>query len=166
MSEKRRAQCQDEAELKFVDVKKAHLNAKCEEEEWVELPDELKKCGKYAKLKRWLYGTRKSGVRMGGRLRDKTGERRVRTGPASTIFYHPKSHVRVVVHGDDFPHAATESELRKILSNMCEWYDVMVCGVLGSGKRDVREEEILGRNLRWTEEGLEYEAKTDAVRRC
>ena len=23
----------------FVDVKKAHLNAKCDEEEWVELPD-------------------------------------------------------------------------------------------------------------------------------
>ena len=62
VSEKRRAQCQDEAELKFVDVKKAHLNAKCEEEEWVELPDEFKKCGKYAKLKRWLYGMRKSGV--------------------------------------------------------------------------------------------------------
>ena len=42
----------------------------------------------------------------------------------------------------------------------------MVCGVLGSGKRDVPEEEISGRNLRWTEEGLENEAKTDAVRRC
>ena len=70
--------------------------------------------------------------------------------------------MRDVVHGDDFPYAATESELRKILSNMCEWYDVMVCGVLGSGKRDVREEEIVGRNLRWTEERLEYEA----VPRC
>ena len=42
----------------FVDVKKAHLNAKCDEEEWVELPDEFKKFGWYAKLKRWLYGMR------------------------------------------------------------------------------------------------------------
>ena len=50
VSEKGRAQCQEEVELMFVDVKKAHLNAKCEEEEWVELPDEFKKCGKYAKL--------------------------------------------------------------------------------------------------------------------
>ena len=32
-----------------------------------------------------------------------------------------------------------------------------VRGVLGSGKRDVHEIEILGRNLTWTEEGLEYE---------
>ena len=44
VSEKGRAQCQEEVELMFVDVKKAHLNAKCEEEEWVELPDEFKKC--------------------------------------------------------------------------------------------------------------------------
>ena len=30
-------------------------------------------------------------------------------------------------------------------------------GVLGSGKRDVHEIEMLGRSLTWTEEGLEYE---------
>ena len=41
---------------------------------------------------------------------------------------------------------------------MCEWHDVKVRCVLGSGKRDVRENEILGRSLRWTEEGPEYEA--------
>ena len=40
---------------------------------------------------------------------------------------------------------------------MHEWYDVKVRGILGSGKRDVHEIEILGRNLTWTEEGLEYE---------
>ena len=34
-------------------------------------------------------------------------------------------------------------------SRMCEWYDVRVCGILGSGKRDVPGIEILGRNLRW-----------------
>ena len=43
--EKRRAQGHDEVKLMFVDVKKAHLNAKCDEEEWVELPDEFKKMG-------------------------------------------------------------------------------------------------------------------------
>ena len=35
----------------FVDVKKAHLNAKCDEEEWVELWDEFKKFVKYANLR-------------------------------------------------------------------------------------------------------------------
>ena len=38
-------------------------------------------------------------------------------------------------------------------------------GVLGSGKRDVHEIEILGRNLTWTEEGLEYEG-SDKHRRA
>ena len=31
-------------------------------------------------------------------------------------------------------------------------------GIVGSGKRDVCEIEILGRSLRWTQEGLEVEA--------
>ena len=42
-------------------------------------------------------------------------------------------------------------------STMCEWFDVKVRGLVGSGKRGVHEMEILGRNLKWTEE-LEYEA--------
>ena len=79
--------------------------------------------------------------------------------PVSTTLYHPKSHARVVVHGDDFTFATTESEVRTIRSKSCGWYDAKVRCVFGSGKRDVREEELLGRNLRWTEEGLEYEAR-------
>ena len=74
------------------------------------------------------------------------------------MFYHPKTHARVVAHGDEFIFAATDSELRKMRSRMCEWYDVKVRGTLGNGKRDVREIEILGRSLRWREEWLEYEA--------
>ena len=74
---------------------------------------------------------------------------------ASTIFFHPKTQVRVVVHGDDFTFAGTESELRKIEAKMHEWFDVKVRGILGSGKRDVHEIEMLDRNLTWTEEGLE-----------
>ena len=41
---------------------------------------------------------------------------------------------------------------------MSEWYDVQVRGILGCGKRDVREMETLGRSLRWTDARLEYEA--------
>ena len=43
--EKEREQGQDEVKLMSIDVKKAHLNAKRDEEEWVELPDELRKFG-------------------------------------------------------------------------------------------------------------------------
>ena len=158
MREKRRAQGHDEMKLMFVDVKKTHLNAKCDEEEWVVLPDEFKKFGRYAKLKRWLYGMRKAASGWeddyARRLVD-DGFRRGRA--ASTIFYHPKTHVRVVVHVTTSRLLGTESELKRIQAKMHEWYDVKVRGVLGSGKRDVHEIEILGRNLTWTEEGLEYE---------
>ena len=47
--------------LLFIDVKKAHLNPKCEEDVYIELPEEcgapLGMCGK---LNFWLYGFRKA----------------------------------------------------------------------------------------------------------
>ena len=55
---------------------------------------------------------------------------------------------------DDFTFAATESELGKMRSRILR----LVRGILVRGKRDVREIKKLGRSLRWTEEGLEYEA--------
>ena len=41
---------------------------------------------------------------------------------------------------------------------MPKWFDVKVRGMLGRDKKDDKEVVILGRNLRVTEEGLEYEA--------
>ena len=35
----RRRRGAEEVKLMFIDVRKAHLNAKCDEEEWVELPE-------------------------------------------------------------------------------------------------------------------------------
>ena len=41
----RRRKGKEEIKLMYVDVKKAHLNAKCDEEEWVELPMEFENGG-------------------------------------------------------------------------------------------------------------------------
>ena len=122
--------------------------------------DVCKKCGKYAKLKRWLHGVRKAASGWEDGYARRQVEDGVQRGTAAaTTFNHPMTHVRVAVHGDDLTFAPVESELRKERSRMCEWYDVKVCGLLGSGRRHVRELEMLGRSLRWTEEGLEYEAE-------
>ena len=89
-----------------------------------------------------LYGLRKAASGWeddNARMLVNDGFQRGRA--ASTVFYHPKTHVRAVVHGDDFTFAATE--LRKMRSGMCEWYDVKV----GSGNRDMRQIEILGQEL-------------------
>ena len=44
--EKRREQGQDEVKLMFIELKKSHFNEKCDEAEWVDLPDEFKKLGR------------------------------------------------------------------------------------------------------------------------
>ena len=157
MREKRRVQGHNEVMLMFVDVKKAHLNAKC---------DEFKQFGRYAKLKRWLYGMRRAASGWEDDYARRLVEDGFRRGrAASTMFHHPKTQVRVVVHGDDFTFASTESELKRIQAKMHECYDVKVRGTLGSGKRDVHEIEMLGRKMTWTEEGLEYEG-SDKHRRA
>ena len=70
------------------------------------------------------------------------------------MFYHPKSHVRADVCGGDLMFV----KLRKIRSRMCEWYNAKARGVFNRGKRDVRQMEILGRNLRWTQARLYCQA--------
>ena len=47
---------------------------------------------------------------------------------------------------------------------MREWYEIKDRGIMGSGGDEIKEVTILGRTLRWTEEGLEYEADGKHVR--
>ena len=58
---------QDDVKVKFVDVTKTRLNAKCEEEELADDQMNLRTFGKYAKLKE-LVVRDESSVRIGGRL--------------------------------------------------------------------------------------------------
>ena len=88
---------------------------------WVELLD--------AKLKRLFHGMRMAASGW----EDDYATRLVNDGfqrsiTASTTFYHPKTDARVVVHGEDVMFAATESQVIKMRSRMCEWYDVKVRG--------------------------------------
>ena len=81
--EKRRAQGHDEVKLMFVDVKKVHLNAKCDEEEWVELLDEFKKGWEVRLVEEMAIRDEKGSVGMGGRLCKKTGGGQVSTRQSS-----------------------------------------------------------------------------------
>ena len=64
-----------------------------------------------------------------------------------------KSHVRVVAHANDLTFASTKTELKMMRSKTSECYDVKVRGILGNGRRDVREVQTLRGNLRWTDQG-------------
>ena len=117
--EKGREQDQEEVKLKFIDVTKAHHNAKCDDEEWVELLTEFDEFGRYAKMKRWLHGMRKVVCGWEGDHVEKVvNDGFLRGRAASTIFSHPKTRVPVVVQCDVFNFNSTEMELKKIRSKM------------------------------------------------
>lgn len=148
-----------EIKLMFIDVRKAHLNAKCEEEEWVELPEEMWKWGRYAKLRRWLYGMRKAASGWEEDYAEKfkaEGFERGRGAP--TVFWNKTTKVRVVVHGDDFTMSGEREELEEMRGKMQKWYEIKDRGIMGSGLNEIRKVTILGRTVTWTAEGIEYEA--------
>ena len=157
---RRKRERRPEIKLMFIDVRKAHLNARCEEDVYVELPEEFGVgrgvCGK---LRRWLYGMRKAAAGWEDHYAEKLEEVGfVRGSAAPTVFFNKATGVRVVVHGDDFTFSGVKEELVKLQILMEEWYEIKFRGIMGSGLEDIKEVVILGRLLRWTDEGLEYEA--------
>ena len=91
------------------------------------------------------------------------GFRRGRGAP--TVFYNEETQVRLVVHGDDFTFSGTKAELVKMRVKMAEWYDIKDRGMMGSGSNEAKEVTILGRVVRWTSGGIEYEADLEHRRR-
>ena len=127
----------EEIKLMFIDVKKAHLNAMCEVEEWVELPEEFWEWGRYARLKRWLYGMRKAASGWEEDFAAQFKEEGFERGRGSpTVFFNTRTGVRVVVHGDDFTMSGVRSELEHMRRRMEEWYEINDMGQWGVERGD------------------------------
>ena len=146
--------------LLFVDVKKAHTYAKCDDEDaFVELPEEDWEEGRCGKLRRWLYGMR--GAAQGWE-RDyqmkMSGVGFVVGKSAPTVFAHSDRELRCVVHGDDFTFVGKVEDLKWISDKMQEWYEVKIRGVVGPEAGDVKSIDILNRKVTWSQEGIVVEA--------
>ena len=92
--------------LMFIDVRKAHLNAKVDEAEdiYVELPEEAGAYGKCGKLWRWLYGMRGAAQGWEADYTERLESIGFKRGKASPAVFHSESaETVVVVHGDDSP---------------------------------------------------------------
>ncbi len=74
------------------------------------------------------------------------------------MFWSEERDVRVVVHGDDFTFEGPEDELKKVKEEMESWWDIKVRAVMGDEAGDDKEATILNRTVRWTNEGVEWEA--------
>ena len=144
----------------FLDVKKAHLVAKCDEDVHVVLPAEAEveedECGT---LIYWLYGCRRAGQAWEDHyakvLMDE-GFRRAASSPV--VFHHKERDVLVVVHGDDFVINGVDGELDKMLVLFRENFEIKDRGRLGGGRADVQEIDILGRIVRRHDWGVSWEA--------
>ena len=142
--------------LVFIDARKAHLNPRCEEDVYIELPEECG-CpkGMCGKLNFWLYGFRPAAAAWeklySGRF-EEVGF--IRGESCGVVFYHPERDLSVVVHGDDFTFCAVKSDLMWIKELMESWFEIKVRAVLGPDATDDKEVVILGRIVRWTDRGL------------
>ena len=101
--------------LRFIDVRKAHLNGVCEEDVYDELPVEANAGpGMCGKLERWLYGMRLAGQAWEREYSVKLESIGLKKGKAAaTAFWNKDTEVRAVVHGDDFTLLGPEDELKK-----------------------------------------------------
>ena len=62
------------------------------------------------------------------------------------------------VHGDDFTTAGAKSDLDWIVSALEAKYELRKGGIIGPCIDDDKEGCVFNRVVRWTEDGLEYEA--------
>ena len=145
--------------LLFIDATKAHLNAKCEVEAYIDLPDEIREPGKCAKLLYWLYGMRPAARGWEDTYAEKLmGIGFEQGASAPTLFKHVEKSMECVVHGDDFTILGFEEDLLELSKTMMSWFEIKVRGILGPDAHDLKSLSILNRNVEWLEWGIKIEA--------
>ena len=144
----------------FVDARKAHLNPKCEEDVYIELPAEAgAELGKCGKLNFWLYGCRPAAQAWESLYAEKFIEAGFERGLGSSVsFWHRERDLACVVHGDDFTFSGFDVDLIWIEGLMKDWFEIKVRAKLGPEDTVDKEVTILGRTVRWRVWGLEYQA--------
>ena len=148
-----------ERKTQYIDVKKAHLAALCRQLVFVELPEEAgaapDECGR---LVYWLYGCRPAAQaweeHYAGVLQD-AGFERLMASPVA--FFHKERDLMGVVHGDDFIFTGVDEQLDFVLQVLRKEYELKDRGRLGSGEKDLKSVDMLGRRIRWHDWGLTWE---------
>ena len=150
-------------QISFVDVARAYFNAKTDPEDpvVVELPPEDADCGHMvAYLLRHMYGTRPAAdgwqEEYSTALVEKMGFRQGVASPC--IFIHEEKDLMCTVHGDDFTTKGPKAHLDWFEDTLESLYEIKRGPRLGANEKDAKEASVLNRIVRWTSEGLEYEA--------
>ena len=147
--------------LMFIDVSRAYFYAKARRDVYVEIPNEdweegdEYRCGK---LRLSMYGTRDAAQNWEYCYQEAFKELGFKPGHTSVChLHHQKRGLKAVVHGDDFTITGSEEELENLGEKLKKKFEIKL-QIMGPGPRRVKEQLILNRVVRWTDEGLEYEA--------
>ena len=144
----------------FIDVTKAHLVPKCEEDVYIRLPPEANAAlGLCGKLNYWLYGFRPAAQAWEKFYAEKLESVGfVRGVGCSVVFYNAEKDLSCGVIGDDFTFCGYEEDLKEMAELMRTWFAIKVRAVLGGDPADDKEVVILGRTIKWCDWGIEYKA--------
>ena len=105
-----------------------------------------------------LYGTRDAAQHLSVEDTQTLEQAGSFAGKASPCnFTHRTRDLSVTVHGDDFTTTGPESELIWLRSAMEQKYEIK-SNILGPEPQHAQEMKILGRILRWIDQGIEFEA--------
>jgi len=150
-------------QISFVDVSRAYFNAKMDDGAapvYVDLPPEDSMSTEYcARLLRHMYGTRMAAdgwQQEYSTLLIRLGFRQGLACP--NVFRHPERGIVTSVHGDDFTSCGPKDALDWLEKAIAESYEITLGPRLGPGPDDAKEARALNRIIRWTSEGIEYEA--------
>ena len=155
---------EERTQIQVLDISRAYFNAATDDSHptYVELPDEDsdKAKGLCGHLQVHMYGTKRAAdgwhTEYSDFLTDTLGF--VRGGASACVFRHAKKHLKTSVYGDDFTSCGPKSSLEWFTAEMRKRYELTEVCRLGPGPNDHKEGRILNRIIRWTTDGLEYEA--------
>ena len=151
-------------QVSVIDIKRAYFNAPIGDAEptFVELPpeDPDRARGLCGQLLVHMYGTRRAGdgwhCEYSEQLVEKMGF--VKGDASSCIFRHDERGLITSVYGDDFTTTGPKESLDWFRQELERKYELVETARLGPAAEDDKEARILNRIIRWTPEGLEYEA--------
>ena len=132
--------------MALLDARKAHLNPKCMEEVYIDLPEESGAgegvCGK---LVHWIYGMRQAAQAWEAMYPERLESVGfVRGVGSAVVFYHNGRDISALVHGDDFVFTAEGEDLDWIQGLVTGWFEMKVRGRLGGDQGDDKVMTILG----------------------
>ena len=146
----------------LLDISRAYFNAKTDESHptYVDLPSEVgAPSGTCGLLKKHMYGTQRAAEGWQDEYSSALKAMGFVQGSASAcVFAHADLGIVLSVHGDDFTAAGPKASLDAFERLMRQRYELTVGGRLGPGNGDDKEATVLNRVVRWTSEGIEYEA--------